>query len=239
MKMLINKIARKFGIELRKFNPTSSDLARLGTLLVYHKIDLVLDVGANTGQYAKSLREAGYSGRIISFEPLSSVYDKLKLASKKDSLWEVAQRAAIGDKDGDISINIANNTQSSSVLPMLESHLQAAPESEYVDSETVKLYRLDTIATQYIDDRYESIYLKIDVQGYELQVLEGSTLLLPRIKGIQLELSLVPLYEGEPVFRDMLDKLDQLEYELHAVIPGFTDTNSGRLLQLDGIFFRK
>lgn len=239
IKNIVKFVARKFSIEVRRYSPENSDVARLQRIFNHHEIDLVLDVGANIGQYAKSLREIGYTGKIVSFEPLSSAHSKLIAASKKDPLWEIAPRTAIGNRDGDIKINIANNSCSSSALPMLDLHLNAAPESAYIDSEIVALHKLDSIAPRYIDGNAKSIYLKLDVQGFEMQVLEGAAGLLPKIKAVQLELSLVPLYEGEPLFRDMLDKLDQLGYDLYAVVPGFTDMKNGRLLQLDGIFFRR
>ncbi|MFA4828252.1 MAG: FkbM family methyltransferase [Thermodesulfovibrionales bacterium] len=239
LKRAIIKFVRKLGLDLLRYTPENSNVARMQRIFSYHHINLVLDVGANIGQYAKSLREIGYTGKIVSFEPLSSAYAQLTAASGKDPLWEVAPRAAIGDRDGEITINISKNSVSSSVLPMLAPHLKAAPDSGYVDSEMVSLYKLDSLAYKYIDYSSRSVYLKMDVQGFELQVLEGASKTLPMIKGIQLEMSLIPLYEGEPVFKDMLGKLEQLGYELYALIPGFTDGKTGRLLQLDGIFFLK
>jgi FkbM family methyltransferase len=194
LKKTIKKLSRSLGIDLKRYNVQTSEDARMQQLLDYHKIDLVLDVGANVGQYAKSLRDLGYSGRIVSFEPLSSAYSQLKTASKKDLLWEIAPQTAIGNQEGEIIINIAGNSQSSSALPMLDAHVQSAPESAYSGSETVKLSRLDTLAKDYIKSETKSIFLKIDVQGLEKQVLEGATAILPLVKGIKLELSLVPLY---------------------------------------------
>lgn len=239
MKNIIKKLFRKFGIEARRYAPDRSDNARLQRIFSHHHIDLVLDVGANTGQYAKNLRELGYTGKIVSFEPLSSAHSQLIAESKNDASWIIAPRAAIGDKDGEVTINIAKNSVSSSVLPMLDSHRSFSPDSEYCASETVKLFKLDTIAPAYLDNDSRSIYLKIDVQGLEMQVLEGASQIISKIKGLQLELSLTPLYKGEILFQDMISKLDQLDFELYAVIPGFTDMQSGRLLQLDGIFFKK
>lgn len=238
-KITIKKIFRSFGLELKKYVPQTSDAALLKHVLTYHSINLVLDVGANTGQYAQHLREIGYCGRIISFEPLTATHALLLKASRHDPAWTIASRTALGDRDGDITINIAQNTVSSSILPMRDAHLRSAPESVYIATESAPIRRLDTIAPDYVGQKDTSVYLKIDVQGYGSQVLAGASRTLPRIKGIQLELSLVPLYEGEPLFQEMLSLLDKLGYELHAVIPGFTDAESGRLLQLDGIFFRK
>lgn len=239
-KTLIKRFIRKFGFEIYKSNFNTSRFALMNHLLNYYKIDLVFDVGANCGQYAKLLRECGYLGKIISFEPLSSIYSQLLILSRKDSLWEIAPRTAIGDRDGEIIINIANNSVSSSVLEILDSHSKAAPESVYINSENVKLSRLDQVGKEYIHkNKSETIFLKIDVQGFEKQVVQGATDILPLIKGIQLELSLVPLYKDQVLFEEMLHILKNKGYNLHSIIPGFTDPETGRMLQIDGIFFKQ
>ena len=238
LKKTIKKLARSLGVDLKRYNVQTSEAAKMQRLLAYHNIDLVFDVGANIGQYAKLLRELGYSGRIVSFEPLSSAYSQLKAVSKKEPLWEIAPQTAIGNQEGEIVINIAGNSYSSSALPMLDAHLESAPESAYSGSETVKLSRLDTIAKDYIKSETKSIFLKIDVQGLEKQVLEGATAILPLVKGIKLELSLVPLYEGQVLFKEMIDIVEKLGYELYGIEPGFTAEKTGRMLQMDGIFFK-
>ena len=238
LKKIVKKLARSLGVDLKRYNVQTSEAAKMQRLLAYHNIDLVFDVGANIGQYAKLLRELGYSGRIVSFEPLSSAYSQLKAVSKKEPLWEIAPQTAIGNQEGEITINIAGNSQSSSALPMLDAHLESAPESAYSGSETVKLSRLDTIAKDYIKSETKSIFLKIDVQGLEKQVLEGATAILPLVKGIKLELSLVPLYEGQVLFKEMIDIIEKLGYELYGIEPGFTAEKTGRMLQMDGIFFK-
>ena len=85
LKKTIKKLARSLGVDLKRYNVQTSEAAKMQRLLAYHNIDLVFDVGANIGQYAKLLRELGYSGRIVSFEPLSSAYSQLKAVSKKRS----------------------------------------------------------------------------------------------------------------------------------------------------------
>ena len=238
LKKIVKKLARSLGIDLKRYNVQTSEAAKMQRLLAYNNIDLVFDVGANIGQYAKLLRELGYSGRIVSFEPLSSAYSRLKAVSEKDPLWEIAPQAAIGNQEGEIIINIAGNSYSSSALPMLDAHLESAPESAYSGSETVKLSRLDTLAKDYITSETKSIFLKIDVQGLEKQVLEGATAILPLVKGIKLELSLVPLYEGQVLFKEMIHIVEKLGYELYGIEPGFTAEKTGRMLQMDGIFFK-
>jgi FkbM family methyltransferase len=237
IKDLVKKIFQKAGVEIRSYSLATSEIARMKHLFNYHKIDLVFDVGANVGQYQKILRSLNYSGRIVSFEPLSSAYSKLQNLSRKDPLWEVAPRMALGNEEGEITINIANNSQSSSILSMLDSHVLAAPTSIYCASETVNLNRLGIVAKDYIRSDTKSIFLKIDVQGYEKQVIDGAIPILPLVKGLQVELSLVPLYKNELIFKEMLSFIEKLGYELHLIVPGFTDPNTGRMLQMDGIFF--
>jgi FkbM family methyltransferase len=239
IKRVIRSFIRNLGFELSKANLITSEVLQTKRLLDHHYIDLVFDVGANCGQYAMFLRECGYSRNIVSFEPLYSVYTQLLNQSKKDPLWHVAPRGAIGDLNDEITINIAsNNSQSSSALKMLDAHLKAAPESAYCGSERVKLNRLDDIAQKYIE-KDSKIFLKIDVQGLEKQVIEGTKGILPMIKGIQVELSLVPLYQEQLLFQDTINLMDKLNYDLYSLVPNFIDSATGRVLQIDGIFFRR
>ena len=199
-------------------------------------INVVLDVGANAGFYANELRRVGYKGRIISFEPLRSAYSNLLKNKKMDASWE-AINIALGDKDGEAMINIAGNSFSSSILGMLPAHLQSAPDSKYVGQEQVKLSMLDSIfASLHLED--QNICLKIDTQGFEEHVLKGAEKSLMYINTIQIEMSLTPLYNGELLFTDLYALLSCKGYQLVSIELGFTDPQSGRLLQIDGIFHR-
>ena len=238
MKSFVKRLIRFFGFELRHYNPVSSESARLTRMLLAHKVNLVLDVGANTGQFGRFLRDGGYRGRIVSFEPLFAAWEQLSEASRKDSLWEVASRTAIGSEDGEIEIHVAGNKESSSVLKMLDLHVKIAPESRYVGNERVPLRRLDSIASDYL--RPDSVvFLKIDTQGYEDRVLQGATGLFDRFVGLQLELSLIPLYEGQRLFDDLLAEVKGKGFDLWSIWPVFTDQNTGRLLQVDATLFRR
>lgn len=239
MRNIIKKTFRALGYEIGQFNPQACNEARLKHFLKYYEIDLVLDVGANIGQYSNLLRELGYKNRIVSFEAVSSTHKKLQQVSRNDNFWEIADLCAIGNEEGSITINISGNSVSSSVIPMLDSHRSAAPESAFYDVETVPLRRLDTIAKDYLQDIGPSVFLKIDVQGFEKQVLEGATGILPWVKGIELELSIIPLYQDQLLYGEIIQYLDELGYELYAFIPDFSDSVTGRMLQMDGIFLKK
>lgn len=209
----------------------------LGFSLQKFKIDLVLDVGANTGQFASEIRQGGYKGRIVSFEPLSQAHSELLISTARDSMWEAYPRCALGDRNGEVEINIAGNSLSSSILPMLESHKSAAPESSYNGKEVVPIKTLDAVAGQYLKDA-KAPFLKIDTQGFEWMVLDGARDTLPRIKGILVELSLVRLYEGQHLWREVIDRLEAEGFTLWGFTPVFFDQVSGRSLQVDGVFYR-
>lgn len=199
-------------------------------------IDSVLDVGANVGQFGSQLRRAGFTGRIHSVEPLHAAFDRLRRRAGRDERWTV-QRAAVSAEAGTIRMNVAGNSVSSSVLPMLERHAAAAPQAQYVGSEDVPASTVDAI----VDDFGlcpERTLLKIDVQGYEQQVLAGAAATLDRFVGVRTEMSIVPLYAGQVLMPEMIDLLTGRGFELWYVEPGFVEPQTQRLLQLDGLFLR-
>ncbi len=238
LKSLSKRAIRSCGFDLRHYAPASSEGSRLMAMLRAQGIDTIFDVGANEGQFASMLREEGFQGRIISFEPLSSAWERLNAKAKKDPLWEIAPRGAIGSTDGEIEFHIAGNSASSSALDMLATLLSAAPETAYVGTESVPLRRLDTVAGEYL--REDAVLLvKIDTQGYEAEVLKGGRQTLQRASGLHLELSLVPLYQGQALFDEVVDMVKEFGFEMWGFTPGFVDPRTGRLLQGDGRFFRK
>jgi len=229
----LRKLGKSMGYDLKM-----TDEERFILLLENNRIDLIFDIGANTGQYAEMLFELGYKGKIVSFEPLTSAYDILKEKRKSNPNWIVAERCAIGDTDGEIYINISENSVSSSILKVMDSHLNSEPGSKTINCELTKIYKLDTIAKQYIGSA-KNLLIKIDTQGYEENVLNGATDTINFAKGLQIELSLVKLYEGQKLFNEILERVTGLGFSLMQIEPSFTDKETGRMLQVDGIFFRE
>lgn len=236
-KRSVKRALHAMGIEAHRFHPSTSPLARLMAAMRSFDIDLVIDIGANEGQFAKELRAGGYSGRIVSFEPLAAAHQRALELSKNDASWQVHPRCALGDRMGEIELNVSGNSVSSSVLPMLASHSDAAPESVYRGHETVSLITLDSVAPAYLDGA-QAPFLKIDTQGYEWQVLDGALATMPMVKGVQMELSLVPLYEGQHLWRECIERLESEGFVLWALDSVFVDAANGRNLQWDGLFFR-
>ena len=223
------------GVDVVPFRHTRHPIARRRHLFAQHGIDLVLDVGANAGQYGRFLRHIGYDGGIISFEPLSSAYDTLAQAAARDARWE-ARRFAVGRHEGTATLNVAGNSESSSLLPMLPAHLAAYPESRYAGTEEVPVTTLEKVIGSLPESH--RIFLKVDTQGYERPVVEGAGGALGRIRGVQLEMSLVPLYEGEMLLSDAIPFMAERGFVLMGIEPGASDGRTGQLLQVDGLFFR-
>ena len=236
-KTVIKSVFRQLGLDIHRYVPPTSPTEGLVASLRKFNIDLVFDVGANTGQFASDIRHWGYAGRIVSFEPLSQAHGELLQSGEGDRMREVYPRCALGDHIGEVEINIAGNSVSSSILPMLESHRSAAPESANLGKEAVPIKTLDAIAGQYLKDA-RSAFLKIDTQGFEWQVLDGARDTLPHIKGVLVELSLVPLYGGQHLWQEVVGRLEAAGFTLWAFQPVFSDPASGRTLQVDGVFYR-
>jgi len=234
IKIFLRKAA---GYDIVRFTPEFHPLARRKKILASFNIDTMLDIGANTGQYALQLRkEIGYVNKIISFEPLSAAFDVLKTNAKSDPNWQVFN-FALGDTEEKKEINIAENSYSSSMLDMLPSHLESAPTSRYIGKETITVKKLDYLFSD-ICKQNANVYMKIDTQGFEYKVLNGAEKSLSQIDIIQIEMSLVPLYQGEILFDEMLNLMNEKGYNLIAIEPGFANPETGQLLQVDGIFRR-
>lgn len=217
--------------------PPSKETRNLATLLAHQRIDLVLDVGANTGQYAERLRRAGYGGRIVSFEPQSSAHAALTLAAADDPEWIVAPRMAVGDGDQPLILNLSAESDMSSALPMTEEMADLLDSAAYTGTETVPQARLDVLLADFAGPG-DRVLLKSDTQGYDRQVLDGAAGVLDRILAIQLELSIVPVYVGEPSYREMIDHVEALGFSPALFIPGYFNRRTARLIAMDGVFVR-
>jgi FkbM family methyltransferase len=215
----------------------SKESRALVRILEHHGITLVLDVGANVGQYATRLRQGGWAGRIVSFEPLPTARAALEQAAAPDPFWDVAPPVALGASAGTVTLNVSPESDMSSTLPFLPEMADLLDSAAYTGTVTVPLARLDEVFGQYAgcDDR---VLLKIDTQGTESAVLQGASGILDRIRGIQLELSIVPVYQGEYNYLDMIAVLKGLGFEPALFISGYFNHRTARLISMDGIFLR-
>jgi FkbM family methyltransferase len=230
-------VQRATGCDILRYDARHFYPLRRSKLIRAAGITCVVDIGANTGQYGRELRGAGYSGRLISFEPLSTAFQVLARRAARDKCWG-CMRIALGSHDGTARLNVAANLVSSSILPMAQAHSDAAPDSRYLRTEDVTLRSLDSLAPALFRPQ-DSIWLKLDVQGFERAVFDGAEQLLGSVQAIEVELSLQTLYAGQMLYLPMIEFLQHRGFSLASVAPGFQDEGTGRLLQFDGVFLRE
>lgn len=200
--------------------------------------DLVLDVGANDGQFALDLIKAGYRGRILSIEPYSDAHDALSQCAKAYAGWDVAPRVAMAAGEGEAVLHVASNRgHSSSLRRMADSHRNAAPEVTVMGQERVPLTTLDKVALEHCS-RSRSALLKLDVQGSELAVMKGAGKVLPYCKAINIELSTQELYQGQELCHTVMEFLHMKGFCLAFAAPNFTHPDSGKWLDMNALFVR-
>lgn len=228
-KRLVHDIAYRFGAEIH-------NEPGLRRFLDHRKVDLVLDVGANRGQYGTMLRERGYRGRIWSFEPVAAAYDDLSAIAKADGNWTTT-RAAVGARKGEATVNVTRNDVFSSILPASDYGAANYRSLEKVHVERVPLVTLDSTLK---GNDARAIFLKIDTQGFEKAVLDGAGKLLKSCAGVQLEIPVERLYEGVWTFPEAIVELDGMGFtpaQFHMVNSLPDDPASA--VEFDCVFRRK
>lgn len=229
-------LSRRAGLELGRFPQDAPGYGLYRSLVATHP-DTILDVGANDGGFARLIRSFGCTTPIVSFEPLQDVADQLKTNASTDPKWRVLP-FALGDRNEQREINVAANSgASSSLLPMAQRHRDASPAAVYIGQERVTVRRLEDVAAEHAGE-WGRVALKIDAQGFERAVLAGAGAFLDEVVAVQLELSVVELYEGAWRWQEAVDWLREGGFELRAVDPGFCDEQTGEMLQFDGVFAR-
>ena len=242
LKRSIKLLLRKVGIEIKRANIDTLEFKRLSNMLAENYVDTVLDVGANVGQFSRGLfDEGGYRGTVFSFEPLPDAHRILERTAASYTAggrkWLVAPRTAVGSNAGSATFHVAGNGVSSSLLEMSTAHIEAAPDSYTVKHIQVQVSSLSELIKD-MGVASTRMFLKVDTQGTECEVLQGAADVMDGIVGIKLELSLTELYSKQKLYNDADEMVRSLGFKLWDVIPGFRNHRHGRLLQFDGIYFR-
>jgi FkbM family methyltransferase len=210
-------------------------------ILEHFGISQVLDVGAHEGHSARGLFENGFTGSVISFEPVTAHFTILEEAADRGRAmgWNWATRNfALGDACGTAEINIAGNGQSSSLVGMLEEHVRLNPGSSYIGEETVQIRTLDSLADELLGTKQRTL-LQLDVQGFERQVLCGASLSLPDLAAVQLEVSLRPVYQGDLSTVDAFSMMEREGMVPVYMQPAWKDPVSCIFYQMDALWVRK
>jgi FkbM family methyltransferase len=228
LKDYILRTLRFYGIDVRnaRKNPNLTDF------LIHRHISLVLDIGANVGQFGDSLRRHGYRGKIVSFEPVKAVFRQLARRAIADGNWD-AYDCAIGASPGQATINVSEDSQFSSMLGLRGAAKTFDANSAVATTETVNVQTLDEVALSMTGETL----IKVDTQGLERQVLEGGRKTLARAKGVLMELPIIRLYEGGWHFHEAVEFMSSLDFvptQIHPV--NYHSKDKMALVEVDCLF---
>jgi FkbM family methyltransferase len=242
-KTIIRKSARRLGyavLDLRKdqwlglFLPT-----HLKLMIEALEINCIIDVGANTGQYGAMLRSAGYQGRIVSVEPAPETYAQLAKRASADPQWRTLN-VALGASIESKPFHIFAASDLSSFLSPSANMAANIGGSNLLKSELVSIKTLDSILGSIVDDIIEpKVFLKLDTQGHDLEVMKGATQSIAFLSALQSELSVVPLYEGMPDYLEALRFFRNVGFSPTGFFPVVHDRTTGHVLEFDAVFTRR
>jgi FkbM family methyltransferase len=193
----------------------------------------ILDIGANTGQFADDARKLSADAMIYSFEPLRECFEQLQESHRLDPRFK-AFHMALGEEAGEVVMHKNEYSQSSSLLPMAELHKRAFPQTRNVAPEKVRVARLDDLASELVLKR--PMLVKIDVQGFEAKVILGAKKTLEKADALIVETSVEPLYEGQPLFDDVYRMLVDMKFRYRGNYNQLLSPDDGRVLQADAFF---
>lgn len=219
--------------------PADKSKLHLYRLLNKLKIDLVLDVGANEGQFGTQLRTLGYCGEIHSFEPVAATYKALAAAAKNDLHWHT-HPYALGGKEEDRRINISKN-------PAYASFLSSNTMSQNYLGSTIQHKHTEIVTISTLDQIFRSnptvssanrIFLKMDTQGFDLEVIRGAANSIEQITGIQTEIAFSPLYEQAPDHIAAFQTYQALGFNVSGIYPTHENVNTLNLLEAECFLVR-
>ena len=228
------RLAQRLGYDIEKFNKQVTVETHLRSLLPRLGIDLVLDVGANTGQHATLLRRIGYRGDIISFEPAAAAHQALSRTAAGDPRWHVEQ-LGLGAAPATAELHVAG----ASVFNSLHTHSAAGLEAfggslASSATEQVQVLRLDDYLGRRVPDfASRRVFLKMDTQGHDRHVFEGAGDYRGRFAGLQSEISVIPIYEDVPDYLDMLTLYRGFGYEVTGLYAIHRQRDSSHVIEFD------
>ncbi len=236
------RVSRSMGydiVPLREMKERDFAL-HLRALLSRLNIDCVLDVGANIGQYHDFLRDKVlYDGPIVSFEPVSRHIELLRGRARTDSAWHI-EGYALGARDGNLPINVMVSDQFSSFLQPDNSRVRGIDMLNTPSHvENVAVRTLDVIMPA-LQERlgFERPYLKLDTQGFDMEVLQGGRDSLADVRALQTEASVIGIYKGMPGYMDTIRYLDEHGFDITGFYPVSRDS-SLRLVEFDCVMINR
>jgi FkbM family methyltransferase len=210
----------------------------LSDILRRYRVDCVIDVGANRGQYVGLLRRIGYQGRVISFEPVPEMFAALSAAAEKDEQWEVHQ-IALGREDGELEMNVVPGTLSS-LLPASAYGSARYERLQAATTVAVPVRRLDGLLDEVTPAGAgpARILLKFDTQGFDLEAFAGASGVLDQVVALQSEVALLTIYEHMPRMQESLTTFEAAGFDVTGLYPVSRESRTGRTLEFDCVLVR-
>jgi len=228
----LRKIFQKTGFDFHRHSTSASKLSYLKTL----NIHTVLDIGANTGQFAKEIRNILIDAQIYSFEPLVDCFKKLN-ERMVDYTNFTAFNYALGDTTEIVAMNKNTYSPSSSLLEMSENHKKLFPHTKESSPEKIVVKRLDDVASSLT--LKSNILIKVDVQGFESKVIAGGENTFKKAHAVLIENSFTTLYENQPLFNEVYNKLVALGFEYRGALQEKVNPQNGEIISEDSLFLKR
>jgi FkbM family methyltransferase len=238
--LLVDDVAARDGLHRQQLQlAVYMATEHVGAVLRELRINCVLDVGANTGQFGKRLRDVGYTGRIVSFEPLPHLAEKLHERADPDPEWHV-MAYALGDEDTEAEMTVVEGAgKTSSLLPASEFGTSWLPRLEGVGKETVRIRRLEDLFDEAVEGLDEPrVFLKMDTQGYDLRTFAGAGERIKDVLGLQSELASVPIYEQMPRMPEALATYEAAGFETTGMFTVSRERDTLRVIEFDVVMIR-
>jgi|SRR5579872_3866365 len=227
----LRKIIQKSGFDLHRYHPKAEKIEYIKNL----NISTVLDVGANTGQFAREVRMILPDAFIYSFEPLSGCFEELNKNMAGDKKFK-AFNIALGEVNEEKTMEKNEYSPSSSILPLADEHKSLFPHARHVTKEKITVKKLDDIASKL--DMKKDILIKVDVQGYEDKVIAGGQSTFSKAKAVLIETSFVELYTGQPLFDDIYEQMKRLGFSYRGAVEEKIEKMRGEVISQDSLFVK-
>jgi FkbM family methyltransferase len=239
LKRTVNRVLHRLGYEFGRYPNPAVLGPHLKKLLDLYEINCVIDAGACIGQYGRLLRGVGYTGRIVSFEPVAESFAALQSTSRFDGAW-LARNLALGAEERTLLINVTRH-------PGLCSFLEPAQfiadfvgrEAEVKAREEAAMTRLDRIFDDLVAGlATPRVYLKMDTQGYDIEVLKGAAGCLDRIVALQTEVATKYQYHGMTGYQEVISYLEERGFQISGIFPVALDERDLTAIEFDCVMVR-
>lgn len=232
-KDLLHRALMRSDIAVRHYRLTPA--ARKRQALAVTGVDTLIDVGANKGQAGRLYRRHGFRGLILSIEPDPAACATLRTWAERYPPWDTLQ-CGVGDQTGSMELHVSEESQFNSLRPMTSFTTDNSPHARYLSTEQVEIRTLDDIARRFGPET--TLGLKIDVQGFEAEVLAGGRETLARARYVDIELCPVPLYEGQIMMIELMQRMEAEGFSLIAIEDTYSDMSTGQVLSYNGVYAR-